>query len=192
MIDAAVDLCRRYGFEKTTVDQIAAIADVSPRTFSRYFATKEAVILALVDDAVDVAAEELENQPAELGHLDALFNAHLDMYRRVKAGDTGDLTPQRLMSTVQVVVSSPALLQATSDFRANAANLALARRMGVDVADRRLRLVATTWGAIVSTALGNLGPTTEWDDLTIDDVVAGVQATYADFIDIVAGVRRPV
>jgi transcriptional regulator GlxA family with amidase domain len=39
LIDAAVELCERQGFERTTVDQIAAIADVSPRTFSRYFAT---------------------------------------------------------------------------------------------------------------------------------------------------------
>ena len=30
LIDAAVGLCERQGFEHTTVDQIAAIADVSP------------------------------------------------------------------------------------------------------------------------------------------------------------------
>ena len=53
LIDAAVELCERQGFERTTVDQIAAIADVSPRTFSRYFATKDAIALALIDEAVD-------------------------------------------------------------------------------------------------------------------------------------------
>src|SRR5262249_42756672 len=63
LIDAAVQLCEKQGFDKTTVDQIAAVADVSPRTFSRYFATKDAVILALIDDMVDAIAAQLERQP---------------------------------------------------------------------------------------------------------------------------------
>ena len=43
LISAAVKLCLEQGYEHTTVDQIAAAAEVSPRTFSRYFATKDAV-----------------------------------------------------------------------------------------------------------------------------------------------------
>ncbi len=65
LIDAAVELCERQGFERTTVDQIAAIADVSPRTFSRYFATKDAIATALIDEAIDKAAVELARQPRE-------------------------------------------------------------------------------------------------------------------------------
>src|SRR5258705_5706303 len=72
LMDAAIDLGNRQGFERTTVDQIAAVADVSPRTFSRYFATKEAVVLALIDDTVELAAAELTRQPANISHLEAL------------------------------------------------------------------------------------------------------------------------
>ena len=50
LIDSAVVLCDRQGFDGTTVDQIAASADVSPRTFSRYFNTKDAIALALIDE----------------------------------------------------------------------------------------------------------------------------------------------
>jgi AcrR family transcriptional regulator len=47
--EAAADLCLRQGFDNTTVAQIAAIADVSPRTVSRYFPKKDAVVAAIAD-----------------------------------------------------------------------------------------------------------------------------------------------
>ena len=42
LVDAAVELCITQGYESTTVEQIAAAAEISTRTFSRYFATKDA------------------------------------------------------------------------------------------------------------------------------------------------------
>ena len=77
LMDAAIDLCNRQGFERTTVDQIAAVADVSPRTFSRYFATKDAIALALIDDAIDTAAVELARQPTDISHFEALRRAYV-------------------------------------------------------------------------------------------------------------------
>ena len=41
LIDAAVELFDRQGYEQTTVAQIAAAAEISTRTFFSYFASKE-------------------------------------------------------------------------------------------------------------------------------------------------------
>ncbi|MCO5169874.1 MAG: TetR family transcriptional regulator [Planctomycetes bacterium] len=44
LVSAAHALFRAQGFEATTIEQVAAAAGVSRRTFFRYFATKDAVV----------------------------------------------------------------------------------------------------------------------------------------------------
>jgi AcrR family transcriptional regulator len=53
---AALELFTTRGYADTTVEQIADAADISPRTFYRYFGVKEAVLLADYQIAPIVAA----------------------------------------------------------------------------------------------------------------------------------------
>ena len=193
LIDAAVELCDRQGFERTTVDQIAAIADVSPRTFSRYFATKEAIAVALIDDAIDMAAVELARQPSDIGHFEALRRSYISMYTSTKSAPPGALSADRMMCTVRIIMTSPTLRQAALDYRPHAVNVELAKRLGVDIENRRLKLVSAVWGSIIMTALTDLSEQgVDWDAVGIDGVVARLEATFAEFIGEIENLRQPV
>lgn len=190
LIDAAVELSERQGFEATTVDQIAAAADVSPRTFSRYFATKDEVFLAFLDDVVELIAIELDRQPAEMNHFEALFRAHVGAFGITQIGAPNGLTEERLLACARILNSSPALLQASTKFRIDLVNKALARRMEVPNEHPRLKLLGAVWGAVTMSALRELGARPDWDQITVEDIIAGYEATYADFTALTADVQR--
>ena len=63
--DAAQALFLLHGFGGTTVDDIAEAADVSPRTFFRYFTSKEAVLFSRFDETLDLLGEFLDSRPAD-------------------------------------------------------------------------------------------------------------------------------
>jgi len=193
LVDAAVELCERQGFERTTVDQIAAIADVSPRTFSRYFATKDAIALALIDDAIDLAAVELARQPSDINHFEALRRSYVMMYNGTKSAPPGALTAERMMCIVRIIMTSPALKQAALEYRPHAVNIELAKRLGVDLGDRRLKLVSGVWGTIIMTALGDLSEGgVDWEHVGIDDIVMRLEATFAEFMNEIGNVQQLV
>jgi len=69
----AMRLFAEQGYARTTVDQIAEAAEVSPSTFFRYFPTKEDVVLA--DDLDPLMVAALRAQPAELHPIEAMRRA---------------------------------------------------------------------------------------------------------------------
>ncbi|NIK57991.1 TetR/AcrR family transcriptional regulator [Kribbella shirazensis] len=62
--DKAFELFSDNGFGRTTVEQIAAAAEVGPSTLYRYFPTKEALVLEFVDDCLADAVSWFREQPA--------------------------------------------------------------------------------------------------------------------------------
>ena len=193
LIDAAVGLCDRQGFDGTTVDQIAAIADVSPRTFSRYFATKDAIALALIDEVLDHTAAQLARQPADIDHFEAMRRAYIAMAEATKTAPAGGFTSARLLQILRIVVTSSALRHAAIEYRANPVDAVVAQRMGTTVDDRRVKLVAAVWGGMLMTALQDATrDLTDAVSITVDDLIDAFEATYTDFVGQIAPLRQLV
>jgi AcrR family transcriptional regulator len=73
--EAAIELFHRNGFEGTTVDDIAAAADISPRTFFRYYASKEEVLFSRFDETLELLRDFLYSRPPEVTVSAALREA---------------------------------------------------------------------------------------------------------------------
>jgi len=148
LIDAAFALFAERGFEACTVDEIAEAADVSPRTFFRYFAVKEDVALARLQDESALLVEHLAERPASESPLTALREAIREPLAHLKG-------ERELCGIMKMVESCPSLVARQMALRASKEEQlaeVLAGRMGVDATDPRPRLIATTFMAGVGQA----------------------------------------
>jgi mycofactocin system transcriptional regulator len=78
---AAFDLFDRQGFEKTTVDDIAAAAGIGRRTFFRYFPSKNDVPWGDFEGELDRMRLRLKDSPAATPLMDAIRVAIVDFNR---------------------------------------------------------------------------------------------------------------
>jgi AcrR family transcriptional regulator len=76
---AALALFARDGFAATTIPAIAAACDVAPRTFFRYFATKEDVLLAAGVGRLDLLVELVQAEPHDRSLFDVVRSAMLTL-----------------------------------------------------------------------------------------------------------------
>ncbi len=81
--DAALRLYLEQGYEATTVEQIAAAAEVSPSTFFRYFPTKADTVL--YDRLDPILLDAFLHQPAELAPIAAIRAAIRAVYSQLGA-----------------------------------------------------------------------------------------------------------
>jgi AcrR family transcriptional regulator len=92
LAEAAAELFYERGYDSTTVEDIAAAVDVSPRTVYRYFATKEDLIVALgetnsADFRAGLSARPASESPFEAvqGAVHAVLVPKWDPTWRVRA-----------------------------------------------------------------------------------------------------------
>jgi AcrR family transcriptional regulator len=72
IVEAAFGLFRERGFQATTVAEIAAAADIAPRTFFAYFPSKEAVVFFDFDAMFASVKSTIEDRPESESAIDAL------------------------------------------------------------------------------------------------------------------------
>jgi AcrR family transcriptional regulator len=75
--EAAMELFHERGYAETTVEDIAARADVSARTFFRYFTTKESVVFADEITRRDIFVGALQARPLDEPLLTSIREASL-------------------------------------------------------------------------------------------------------------------
>jgi AcrR family transcriptional regulator len=143
---AAMRLAVERGLENVVVDDIAAAAGVSPRTFSNYFASKYEAICSLAMDRGRLVGCALRRRPPGEPLMDAIANAVLEPY------GFAEKVPERdWIEGVRLVTQSPALqgeylrtLHATRQALAEA----IADRIGADL--RTDMFPAVLAGAVAS------------------------------------------
>jgi AcrR family transcriptional regulator len=150
---AALRLFAERGFDGATIDEIAAEADVSRRTFFRYFARKEDVILDWKRQMAEELREALDARPAGEAPLDAVHRA----LAVVAAGYSEQ--PELTLGLLRLFESGPELHHG-ADYPAWDAVLSegIARRMGVDPAhDPAPRLLASVGFAVLTATVESWG-----------------------------------
>lgn len=144
--DAALRLFAERGFDGATIEDIAAAAEVSRRTFFRYFARKEDLVLEWKQRIADELAGALSARPPAEPPLQAVHRALAE----VAAGYAAD--PELTLGLVTLFDSGPAI-QSDPCYPAWDAVLTdgLARRLGVDPdRDPTPRLAANVGFAVLT------------------------------------------
>src|ERR1700686_1154712 len=136
--EVALGLVTDRTFQSLTIDEIAAAAGVSRRTFFRYFTSKEDVVFAFLDQWAVRLAADIIARPADEDPVAAVQNA----FRQLTAA-----YDDRALELVRLVRETPSLQQQErinrEHLRISVVN-ALATRLGLDAErDMRPQILAT-------------------------------------------------
>jgi AcrR family transcriptional regulator len=152
--EQALRLFAEQGYDATTIEQIAAAAEISPSTFFRYFKTKEDVV---VEDEYDpIMAAALTAAPADLAPLPAIRHA-----LRSALDAIGPAEREKIIERGRLMLSVPALRSRSLDNLVTTIDVIagpLAARTGRDPQDFAVRAFAGACiGALIAAVL-------EWVD----------------------------
>lgn len=176
---AAARLFEARGFDDVTIEEIADAAEVSPRTFYRYFASKEDLIFGDLDTILGDIRHAFSERPADEPVL-----ASLQALLRYRAASI-DADPASMLWQGRVIRATPALVLRRLE-RQNAIEAALvpivAERLGANAGDLRPLLVVTVAfaafrSAVITWICGETDrPLVEFVDEALDTLSGGFGA----------------
>jgi AcrR family transcriptional regulator len=108
IVETAYDLFERDGYEPTTVEAIAAAAEVSPATFYNYFPLKEDLLFPDRDQILDAGLKAIATAPAQEAPVQTLARAVRAMIDTT-VGGLRDPATEREGRRIRLVMSVPQL-----------------------------------------------------------------------------------
>src|SRR5919198_4310558 len=108
LVECALELFERQGYDTTTIEDIAAAANVSPRTFFRYFDSKLDIVRAPKHEHPSLAELVAARPPSE-GAVAAIHAVMRTMFLEALVGDPVAI---RL---IRVMLTTPSLRAAALD-----------------------------------------------------------------------------
>ncbi|WP_232027046.1 TetR family transcriptional regulator [Streptomyces lincolnensis] len=103
VVEVAHRLFTEQGFDKTTVDQIAAEVGLSRASLFRYFGTKEDIVLGRLEESGRQIAEALAARPDDERPWEALRRA-FDVLTRMN-----EAAPEQVLSYLRMLQETPSL-----------------------------------------------------------------------------------
>ena len=167
LAEAALRLFAERGFENVTVEEITAAVEVSPRTFFRYFTSKEDVLFVDHGEMLERLSSVLTRRPPAEPAMTAVREAVLSL------ADYYEDTREDIFLRARLMLETSSLRAHSLERQAemeDAITAVLATRLGVDPAvDLRPRLVAAC--AVAALRVG----ATTW-------LAAGAEASLPDLV----------
>jgi AcrR family transcriptional regulator len=165
LIRAALEAFTGKGYDLTTVDEIAAAADVSQRTFFRYFAGKEDVALALEAMVEEHFLGAVAARPAGEPPFAALRAALLASWDTISAAVEEIAPLHTYLRMYQVIESTPALLaeqmRRSAEMEERLTEVVAGRAGLAGTGDPRPRVLVAAFGGVLRSAARRWGSTGE-------------------------------
>lgn len=174
LTDAAFRLFAERGFDETTIEDIVEQVEVSPRTFFRYFDSKEDVVIGFFDDMGLELRDMLAERPAGEPPFQALSGALGSLVTEYEE------RADRVMAAKRLAHETPTLRARLLDKHArweNWVTAELCRRGGISGEDDpQLRLIAAVALAAYGTAVNRwcTGPGKPDLDALVDEALREV------------------